>query len=99
MRTRPHNEPSAGTLRKLNRILCARRGTRKNFRASFLVAQKPLPAAPVIGMRGMEPFAMRRPQIPLHQQADALRAATVRPDGIHRSEEHTSELQSLRHLV
>ena len=81
MRTRPHNKPSDGGLRKSNRICW--RGARKNFRAFFLVAQKPLPAAPAVRMRGVETFAMRRPQIPLHQQADAMCAAPVRSDGIH----------------
>ena len=75
MRARPHNEPSADDFRKA--ILNSKK------RTQLSTPQKPLPAAPVIGMRRMKSFAMRRPQIPLHQQADAVRAATVRPDGIH----------------
>ena len=52
-------------------------------RKQFSTAQKPLPAAPPVGLRRIEFLAMRFPQVPLHEQADAFRASSTGSEGIH----------------
>jgi hypothetical protein len=69
-----HNKASGGGFRKV--IL--------DFPAaiSFLISEKSLPAAPVVGLRGIEFFRARFLQVPLQQQPDVLRAAPAVADGV-----------------
>ncbi len=51
--------------------------------SSFQSAEKPLPAAPAVGLGRIEFLAVRLSQVPLHQHADAFRAASAGTDGVH----------------